>query len=160
MACALTQNCLLGHRSLENTITTMSPWRPLVVGSLSKPNPNTAQHAGGLRMLLTAGMWALLWNPTAATEYGCGTPIQYTSAIMSRGFQPKSPSLVIRPQISSQPVCRTFPMHCYTPPLSLRLPHSPPPTTRPLFTSSSLKFSCLRLSPLYQTPPFVALLHH
>ena len=48
-------------------------------------------------------------------------------------------------------------MPCYTEPLSLRLPHSPPPT-RPLFTSF-LKFSHLQLSPLYQTPPFVSLLH-
>ena len=48
-------------------------------------------------------------------------------------------------------------MRCYTQPLGLRLPHSPPPT-RPLFTSF-LKFSHLQLSPLYQTPPFVSLLH-
>ena len=157
MAHASTPNCLLGHRSMEPMITTVSPLLHLAVGSLFMPSPNTAPH--GLRMLSMVGMSALLWIPIAATASGCGTHVQSESAILSRGFQPKSTYPVIHPLTSSQPVCRTLPMPCYIPPLGLPLPHSLQPTK--LLSSSSLKFSHRLSSPNYPLlPSCITPIHH
>ena len=144
----------------SRNVSRCDPWLHLAVGSLFMPSPNTAPH--GLRMLSMVGMSALLWIPIAATASGCGTQVQSESAILSRGFQPKSTYPVIHPLTSSQPVCRTLPLPlpCSIPPLGLPLPHSLQPTK--LLSSSSLKFShrLAGLTPLPLLPSCVAPFHH